>query len=529
MTQTAPEPLRYVLFPGRHHLLTRFQATYLQDLLGGRVADMAGQALEMAPGAEVVWAVTSANHSNTRRNPISFHRREAAIERLSMSEGIPSLVVGVFDTVPTDKFASTTIKNMETGTNGYVHLSPQNTVVACSTPEIIAQYEALGYRVAPVELGHPEEPVRPWDVLELLVAGEAAWEDLAHPATVDVYSRYRLDQHVQVVCNDPLASSEGSLTPTRQYRTYIESFERDALRKLEPVRPFVQPGRIVDIGCATGAMLELFAKDPGLHESDLYGIEISRHLFEECLHKKAQGAFANPNTFFYMRNVMAGPIFPERTVDTTLTFALTHEIISYGGGIPSLETFASTLFDHTVPGGVWINSDVCGPRDGDKEVVLELENTSGDNSPTPRTDLESLTNSEVSTHLEGLSTWGRFFQFAHDFSRLNGRTITFEVTGANTVRLPLWAAMEYLETKDYTDNWLSECHETFTVLNEDSWGELVRSVGFEVDPASHAWVNEWMVENRFQGVARLLDAQTGTVLPWPDTHIQLIARRPHNS
>jgi hypothetical protein len=54
----------FVLFPGRHHLLTRFQAAYLR-----RIAP---------PGTTVVWAVTSANHQNTKRNPIAFHRREAA-------------------------------------------------------------------------------------------------------------------------------------------------------------------------------------------------------------------------------------------------------------------------------------------------------------------------------------------------------------------------------------------------------------------------------------------------------------------
>ena len=65
--------MRYVLFPGRHHLLTRYQAEYL-----ARVAD----------GAQIVFAVTSADHGNTRRNPIPGHRREAQIERLSAQTGL---------------------------------------------------------------------------------------------------------------------------------------------------------------------------------------------------------------------------------------------------------------------------------------------------------------------------------------------------------------------------------------------------------------------------------------------------------
>ena len=67
----------YLLFPGRHHVLTRFQGEFLRQF-----ADRA-----------VVWAVTSANHQTTKRNPVAFDRREAAIERFSVAEGIRSLVV----------------------------------------------------------------------------------------------------------------------------------------------------------------------------------------------------------------------------------------------------------------------------------------------------------------------------------------------------------------------------------------------------------------------------------------------------
>ena len=73
--------LRYVLFPGRHHLLTRFQATYLKALVAGGLTDTNGAPLAFAERPMVVFAVTSANHRGTRRNPIPYDRREAAIER----------------------------------------------------------------------------------------------------------------------------------------------------------------------------------------------------------------------------------------------------------------------------------------------------------------------------------------------------------------------------------------------------------------------------------------------------------------
>ena len=66
-------PYRYVLLPGRHHLLTRAQAGYLRHVLAGRATADDGGPVDVDPSARVVWAVTSANHQNTRRNPVLDH------------------------------------------------------------------------------------------------------------------------------------------------------------------------------------------------------------------------------------------------------------------------------------------------------------------------------------------------------------------------------------------------------------------------------------------------------------------------
>ena len=64
----------YVLFPGRHHLLTRFQAAYLERAVAVGVPDTKGEQADCR-GAQVVFAVTSADHGTTRRNPLPGHRR----------------------------------------------------------------------------------------------------------------------------------------------------------------------------------------------------------------------------------------------------------------------------------------------------------------------------------------------------------------------------------------------------------------------------------------------------------------------
>ncbi|TYB39995.1 class I SAM-dependent methyltransferase [Micromonospora sp. AP08] len=500
-------PTRFVLFPGRHHLLTCFQADYLHRLAEDGAAT-------------IVWAVTSANHENTRRNPVPYHRREAAIERFSVLSGLRSVVVPIFDTAPTDAFAEVTLKTIAVATG--LELTPADTLVACSTPQVTKLYERLGFPIALVEADPDVRtmPERPWDVLLRLAAGDDTWRKLTHPATIDVFERYHLVETVRSVVNDPLVGDEGGLTTTRDYRTYVEAFASAAERKWAAVRRYVQPGRIVDIGCGAGAVLELADREAGLHESDLIGVEVARHLYQECMHKKAQGVFRNANVYFFQRNVLGGAILKDRSVDTTLTFSLTHEIWSYGRQRESVLQFARRIHDHTVPGGVWINSDVCGPDDRYRPVILRLATDDGDNPASPRRDLASLSSVEVRRYVGGLSTRARLDQFATDFAF----PFTYEALADGTVQLELGSAMDYLTRKDYADNWLSETKEQFCGLGFAEWTDLLTEAGFKIDPASTRLRNDWVIENRIAPVASLTDLDDRP-LDWPTTHILTVARR----
>lgn len=537
---TPPSPTTHVLLPGRHHVVTRFQADYLRSLLAGGERDTAGVPVACAPGARVVWAVTSASHHGTRRNPVPAHRREAMIERVAAAEGVEPLVVPVADVPPSPRFAHTVLASVELSLG--VALTPGTTVVACSTPEVAALYADLGFRVAPVEEGHPDAPARPWDVLRLAVDDDPRWRELAHPAALAFWERYGLLELVRTAHLDPTVSAEGDLTQTRDYRSYTAAFDDASDRKWGQVGPHVRPGRVVDLGCAAGGLLERAARDPRLAESDLYGVDVSRHLVAEAEHRKAQGVFANPNVFFAQRNLLTAPVFPDATVSTTTTIALTHEISSYGAGRADLELLARRIFAHTAPGGVWINSDVLGPADGDRLVHLHLDARTGDAGDVTGTgaavDLEGLPREEVETYVAGLSPAARLVQFAHDFPRLSGGACDVrwlddatDATGpagtptTRTAELTLRAAMEFLTTRDYVGNWLSECHERFCDMTWADWVALLEGVGFELEPASAPWRNDWLVENRLAVGACLTDPAGGDVA-WPDTHVLTVARRP---
>ena len=478
----------YVLFPGRHHLLTRFQAAYLERAVAVGVPDTGGAHADCR-GAQVVFAVTSADHGTTRRNPLPAHRREAQIERYAALSGMDCLVFPIADVPPTERFAEYLLAAI--GVQEGPELTPANAVVACSTPAVIEQFQALGFRILPVELGR-DGVQRPWDVLEALVAGEPT--RAPHPASAQLYERYGLLAQVRRAHADPLLTDEGELTETRDYNTYARAFDTGAARKWERLRGVVRPGRIVDVGCGAGSLLGEIAADAAFAESDLYGIEAARPLLDECVHRRTQGAFANPNTFFFQRTIGQGPLFAPASVDTTLTVALCHELYSYLGE-DTLRRFIADVREHTAPGGVWVDLDVCGPEDGDRVIWMELH--------------------------DGRESWERFV------ADWRPERVEYELHEERYVATRLRWAMEWLSKKDYTDNWESEMHESFCFWSYADWERAAVAAGFEIAPGSQGFTNPWLVEQRFAPVATLRPAGArDAALPWPDTHLRLVARRP---
>lgn len=518
----------YLLLPGRHHLLTNDQMRHLTLLLGQAPSALA------APFTALVWAITSANHQNTRRNPLPGHRREAAIETFAQEFEIPSLVFPIDDVGENRRFADYILKKIEV--DGRLRLSPGDTVVASSTPEVSEQFAALGFRVVEAE-GEPNEA--PWRVLEQLVAlGLQGHDWSAHPtflravhrASRRLLLRYGYDRHLVDLHRHPVGTQDGDLTATRDYNVYVRAFDDGAERKAALVREHVRPGRIVDIGCCTGAVLQHLCRESRLRESDFYGIEMARPLYEECLHRKRQGGFATDHVFFYQGNAAERSLFAADSVDTFLTFSLTHELESYQGRA-YLERFLRLIFEQLTLGGRWINVDVVGPEDGDELVGLWLNETDGVNEiAEPTREDERAT---LRTQLARLSTRGRFERFVRDFrpDHAHGRPYHEEtVAGQRIVVLPRREAAEFLSKKDYLDNWQSEMHETFCFWSLSEWRAAVEGVGFRVLPMSHTFANPWIVNNRYEGKARLLrrTVKGWEAEDWPVTTMVLGVEKPRS-
>jgi hypothetical protein len=534
-----------LLFPGRHHLLTNYQLQYLTLVTSGDAAalpDVDGKPLGLTGRFEAVfWAITSANHADTRRNPLPGHHREVAVEEFAAQLDVPSYIYLIDDVGHSEHFASYVLKKIEVDSQGRWRLTPADTVVACSTPEVMEQYERLGFRILPVELSDRRTPAfeadPPWHLLERFIEAGLRGEDWrTHPlfltrvarASRRLYLKYEYGDRILELHRHPLLTEDGDLTGTRDYNVYVRAFDEGADRKYDLIKDLVVPGRIVDVGCCTGSLIRRLTQDDRLRESDFYGIEAARKLFVECQHRKEQGAFGVDNVFFYQRNVAAGPIFPAHSVNSFLTFSLTHELESYQGRT-FLERFIGLVFEQLTLGGRWLNVDVVGPEDKDDTVYLWLNRKDGrddDRAVHP----EEWERQRCTEYLQGLSTYGRFMRFAADFRRREGYRLEYIeeiVAEMPYIGLRLQDACEFLSKKDYIDNWYSEMHETFCFWSFREWKEAVERAGFTVLPASRAFVNPWIVENRYKGKAALFRVCAGVLTPmeYPVTNMVLAAER----
>ena len=504
----------YLLIPGRHQLMTAFQATYLQTILQEGLLeqkDVTGRKLGINESVEaMIFAVTSANHSNTRRNPLPFYLRAISIEAFGNELGAPTFIYGVDDVGSLPNFASYTLKRIKHDSEGQFNLTPENTIVVCSTT-VMKMYQQLGFSILPAELENIEtwtyKTEMPWDIVEAIALAEDWRSDdfvkkKMHDTSYKVWCKYNLGDKVQLLFRDHMISSDGDLTDTRDYNTYVRQMDEIAELKYKDTASFIQPGRIGDIGCAVGSWIRQACLDDRFRESDFYGIEVSRHLYEICQQRKYNGEFANPFVFFSQRNAVTGLAFEKASMNTIHTSSLTHEIESYGSRDDLLQ-FIKNRYDELAPGGVWVNRDVVGPYEKEKEVLLWLNKEDGKNEITGESFDSRLA---LKAHLESLSTYGRFLRFANDFRNKEGYKVVFKemtINGGSYIRLSLRDAAEFLSRKDYTDNWQSEMHETFCFWDFDEWAQHLEQAGFKIHPDSKAFTNPWIIENRWKGSAAI--------------------------
>lgn len=509
----------YILFPGRHHLLTNYQFTYLYSiLLRGlkNTNDINGNLIQTDQKIDgIIFAITSANHSNTRRNPISLYLRAMAIEEFSSIFTVPTFIYNINDVGYLEDFASYTIKAIKVKSDNMHDLTSDNTVVLCST-KVLESYQNLGFTILPAELEDKNKYIYkdnlPWEIIDHIgKLQNGNWKndlfflEKTHPSSIRLWFTYNIGNKVQTLFNDKMLGDDGDLTETRDYNTYVAEMDNIADLKYSQTSPYILQGRIGDIGCAVGSWIRLACMDDRFRESDFYGVEIARKLFDVCIQRKNNGDFQNPNVFFIRKNAVSGLVFDKGTMNTVYTSSLTHEIESYSGH-ENLLKFIQNRYDELALGGVWINRDVIGPIFKEDDVYMKLNISDGRNDDFDKEYSEFKNKNEFKDYLDGLSTYAKFFRFRKDFRKGYNETFDYEKININNtkyIKLKIRYASEFMLKKDYTDNWQSEMHEKFCYWDFDQWKNALKEVGFKILPTSYTFTNQWIVENRFKDKVEL--------------------------
>jgi len=536
--------MSYLLFPGRHLVNTRFQEDYLKRLLSTKPSELSGlitgRCQLTVPPTEIIFAVTSANQENSRFNPIPFHVRAIGVDRFArgLRQRVPFRfrVVGIPHYGHTQNFAEFTVKEIANQSEEAIKPTPENCLVLCSTPEVIRLYQALGFAIAPAESAEPDpKPVTPIEIIREIGSAGAEWANAPRVKANLAASHWgmfedfaEIPQRIVRLYQDPLTNQEGGLTETRNYSSYARGMNEIIRLKYLDIRDGLKPGRIVDEGCADGALLAEISRD--FPDSDLFGIDLSAEFAGRFHERQRAGEFGGAYVHFFHRNLL-DRIFEPESIDTTLCNSTLHEIWSYGEGEKSVRNYLAEKFRQLRPGGRLLIRDVVGPENGNLGISLWCADTDGQDVSAQQ--LAEHRGREVDW-LRGLSTRGRFRLFAADF--LGGRRpfpFIEAVHGDRIVfRLALWQAAEFLSKKDYADNWVSEMNEEFCFWSFSQWKKALSEAGFRIvenadqpDRGSRFYVNPWIVEHRYSGCVNLLGLD-GVPIDWPPNNMVIVAEKP---
>ena len=540
--------MSYLLFPGRHLVNTKFQEQYLKSVLSTPPHSLpgfiGGTASFSKPPDEIIFAITSANQENSRFNPIPFHIRAVGLDRfarhLQHELKFRYRILGIPHYGHTENFAAFTIKEIADQTEKAVQLTPENCLVLCSTPEVSRLYVKLGFSLAPAELGQTEpRPATPIEITREIGARGGEWRSgelvAGHLASshASLFEDFpEVPRRIARLYQDPLTNQEGSLTDNRNYSSYARGMNEIIRLKYLDIRNAIRPGRIVDEGCADGALLAEVSRD--FPDSDLFGIDLSAEFAGRFSERQRAGEFGGAYVHFFHRNLL-DRIFEPDSIDTTICNSTLHEIWSYVEQEKTVRSYLAEKLRQLRPGGRLIIRDVVGPEKGDELAFLYCHDEDGDD--LPKNDDWKTSGNRPPDWLKALSTRSRFFVFAHDFlagRRGNGKP-AFKFQSVDRSQpgflLSLRSAAEFLSKKDYSDNWRSEVNEEFSFWSFTQWKQVLSESGFRVlenpnhpEQGSRVYTNPWIVKNRYEGHAQLFSAG-GAALSWPPTNMVLVAEK----
>ncbi|MDP3026903.1 MAG: methyltransferase domain-containing protein [Nanoarchaeota archaeon] len=464
-----------ILLPGRNHMLTKFQHQYLRNLINDGIN---GKKVE-----RIIFAVTSSNHDNTRRNPVPLYLRTMAIMKFVSDLPCEIKIYPIPDIAQSKKFAKYALSQIfyQSGEK----LIPTNTILACSTSNVAGLFKKEGFSNLPMELINIKKEkystLRPYEIIDLLISSgknwkhDKKWKEHASEATQNIYLEYNLGELIIELFNDSLINEDADITETRDYNMYAAGMNKNVQFKFEDIKPFVKEGKIVDVGCGTGALISLLAKE--FQESDIIGIEATRKFYEFCKMQE----YANPFVFFYRRNIL-DQNFKENTINTFVYSSILHEIYSYISKEKLIKVLKNT-YEQLVNNGRIVIRDVVGPDNPQKIVYMSLNKKNG----------------KPEGGIKELSTYAKFFRFARDFKPRKIKFKKVKIDREELIKISLVDAYEYISKMEYTDNWDSEMHEEFGFWSIKKWKKELEKIGFKIVEGSREFRSQYIIDKMYNG------------------------------
>lgn len=475
--------MTYLLIPSRHII-------YSNEQFDALLAHIKSHTYE-----KVIFAITSYNLNNCKYSPVHIHHRISMVNALITALQKEKEFSYAIEVVPhfstTGTYVGTVIKHLAYATP--YKLSEKNTEVFVYGAYLEKEFRSAGYvTYSAIATDHVTL------FRELFVNNNQEFFN----THISPASRRVVENEESLLINakkiwlDTVLKDNGGITDTRNYHTYTSAMSNEAMiqAKYNDIRAYIREGKIIDEGCADGALFVPIARD--FRDSDLVGVEISNDFIARAQERIREGHFGGSFVTILQANLLQ-PIFEDNFSDTVICNSTTHEIWSYNNKEDSLKHYLSLKYKQLREGGRLIIRDVVGPKDFDRTVLMR--SLDDDNQ--------------------------LFRKFMKDFKHLRPEDTYEEVTrgGVQYIKANMKVISEYLLHKDYLDNWESEVQEEFCHLNASSWRACLEGCNFKVVTIAE-YRSDWIVKNRFEGQIELC-TEEGERVEYPNTNIVIVAEK----
>ena len=442
----------------------------------------------------VVAVVTAAQASGTLRNPLPVAERRHLLGRELSGLPCPVSLAQVEDGQFPEGWVTRLLGEVERQLD--MRLDPSSTRLLTANDDVAREFEASGYSVQRQSPG----PVTPAELLAACASG-GTWEALAGPATRAHFLERDVPRRLAAILRgSPAAASSAPLGEGRNHETYGAAMDAALQVKLLDLLPFVVPGRVVDLGSGTGALVQ--ALSYRFPQSAFDGIDLSVPLL-----RRAEDLTYGSESVRFLHGDVREPPLPAGCASTVIFSSVLHEVHSYQGyDVDEVRRALQNASRLLKPGGRLLVRDGVRPS-GEYAVHLWCADD----------DLTALG-----------STRDRFLRFSREFKGgppEGGAPHSIDEAGRFVCALPL--VNEFLTMKDYVEHWDLEVREEFGVMTARDYGCEVQRWGLSIVHLRE-YVSPWIETNRYQGKVEIFRKEESGELqpePWPATNVVLAAER----